>query len=61
MQPQGASCYTCEHFDSEIQGDIILCRNPILNPVHAQAERGCAFWMRAIGSDDEPHPSANNL
>lgn len=46
-------CFTCEHFEGEFSADHVVCREHERPRVIGDARMGCAFWMRAIGSDDD--------
>ncbi|MGF6837097.1 hypothetical protein QF001_000964 [Paraburkholderia youngii] len=47
-------CKMCEHWGGDIAGgEHVLCVRD-REQVQAQPERGCVFWVRCIGSDDEP-------
>lgn len=47
-------CFTCEHFQGNFYGGRMVCdRNRPWRYIPGQPEAGCAFWMRAIGADDE--------
>ena len=52
-QPGG--CYTCRYFGRRIGGSAVWCANPGGEHVRSQAERGCAFWERESGADDDLH------
>ena len=45
-------CFTCEHFQGEFSADHVVCQQMEKPRVIGDARMGCAFWMRAIGSDD---------
>jgi hypothetical protein len=45
-------CFTCAWFGHRV--DVaVWCGKPGQGNVRSQAERGCAFWMREPGTDDE--------
>jgi hypothetical protein len=47
-------CWRCEHWGGDIaDGSHALCLHGAGRQVQAQPERGCVFWVRATGSDDE--------
>lgn len=49
-------CRECEHFGGDMPGTShadCLRGNEIR--VQADGKRGCVFWVRATGSDDEPN------
>lgn len=47
-------CLGCEHFGGFVaDGACVKCvRGPVL--IQADPARGCVYWVRAIGADDEP-------
>lgn len=45
-------CFTCEHFQGEFYSDHVVCQQQARPRVIGDARIGCAFWMRAVGSDD---------
>ena len=45
-------CYTCRYF-GERRDPAVWCGKPGGEHVRSQAERGCAFWEREPGADDE--------
>jgi hypothetical protein len=45
-------CFTCDHFRGEFWGANVVCEQQGRPRVIGDAQLGCAFWMRAIGSDD---------
>ncbi|MEI7445250.1 MAG: hypothetical protein WCK28_10210 [Burkholderiales bacterium] len=49
-----AGCRSCEHFHGEwlARGAHAVCRMGARPLVQAQPGRGCAFHLRAPGSDD---------
>src|SRR5213595_782473 len=51
-------CFTCRYFGERV--DVaVWCGMPGHGHVRSQAERGCAFWERELGADDElPAPEA---
>jgi len=46
-------CYTCRYF-GERRDPAVWCAKPGGEHVRSQAERGCAFWERDPGADDDP-------
>jgi hypothetical protein len=45
-------CFTCRHFGERV--DVaVWCARPGGEHVRSQAERGCAFWEREPGADDD--------
>src|SRR5437899_1716047 len=45
-------CYTCRWFGHRV--DVaVWCAKPGSEHVRSQAHRGCAFWEREPGADDE--------
>ncbi|HEV8552516.1 MAG TPA: hypothetical protein VGR65_03890 [Casimicrobiaceae bacterium] len=45
-------CYTCRWFGERI--DVaVWCGKPGQSHVRSQADRGCAFWEREPGADDD--------
>lgn len=47
-------CLNCEHWAGDIaDGAHALCVRGDGRQVQAQPDRGCVFWIRAIGADDE--------
>jgi len=49
-------CLTCEYFRGEFWGENVVCQQGTKPRVIGDARMGCAFWMRATGSDDDPPP-----
>lgn len=48
-------CRLCEHFGVDVEGGShILCVYGDSKQVQAQPERGCVYWVRCVGADDEP-------
>ena len=45
-------CLTCDHFRGEFWGDHVVCERMARPSVIGDARIGCAYWMRAVGSDD---------
>ena len=45
-------CLTCEHFQGELFGSHVVCRQRDKPSVIGDARIGCAWWVRAIGADD---------
>jgi hypothetical protein len=53
---RSGGCYTCRYF-GERREPAVWCAKPGGEHVRSQAERGCAFWERELGTDDElPSP-----
>jgi hypothetical protein len=52
---QGGGCYTCRYFYGEYMGPHTVCRKDAAPMVTAIPKRGCAFWEREPGADDEKH------
>ena len=51
------ACVGCEHFaEWRANGAVILCMREERPYAQATPESGCAFWVRAIGADDEQAP-----
>ena len=47
-------CWHCTHFVALVyQGSAAKCRR---GGITAMPDRGCAFWEREVGADDEPGP-----
>lgn len=46
-------CLGCEHWGGPVAGGAhCKClRGPV--QIQAQPERGCVYWVRAVGADDE--------
>jgi hypothetical protein len=44
-------CLTCDHFQGEFYADHVVCEQQAKPRVIGPPDLGCAFWMRAIGSD----------
>lgn len=57
----GHSCQTCEYWSGEITpaGCAVCWHHYPQQTVTPFPERGCVFWLRAIGSDDEEAASKN--
>jgi hypothetical protein len=50
-------CQLCEHWAAHVAGGShALCVRGNVRQVQASPERGCVFWVRAIGADDEEVP-----
>lgn len=50
-------CKFCEHWGGDIaDGAHALCLHGGHRQVQALLERGCVYWVRATGSDDEDLP-----
>jgi len=53
-------CFTCRYFGHRV--DVaVWCGKPGCGHVRSQADRGCAFWEREPGADDDlatPEPLA---
>lgn len=48
-------CLLCEHYGGGVAGGShILCMYGDRKQVQAQPERGCVYWVRCIGADNEP-------
>jgi hypothetical protein len=51
-----AGCFTCRYFGHRVDVAVWCCK-PGCGHVRSQADRGCAFWEREPGADDElPKP-----
>lgn len=51
-------CLYCEHWGGDVaSGSHALCVRGDGRQVQANPARGCVFWVRATGSDDEPRPA----
>jgi hypothetical protein len=49
------ACWHCRHFLALVyQGTAARCALP--PRIRAMPDRGCAFWEREVGADDEPGP-----
>ena len=57
FSPHSASpqaCWHCTHYMALVyQGSAARCRR---GGIKAMPDRGCAFWEREVGADDEPGP-----
>lgn len=54
---QDRPCWHCQHFGGLVYQDTAArCRRPGGVPIAAQPARGCAFWVREVGTDDETGP-----
>jgi hypothetical protein len=50
-------CRRCDHWSSDIaDGSHILCMYGGRKQVQAQPERGCVYYLRCVGADDEEQP-----
>jgi hypothetical protein len=48
-------CWHCTHFQALVyRGTAARCALP--PGIRAMPDRGCAFWKREVGADDEPGP-----
>jgi len=45
-------CLTCEFFRGQRSSDHVVCERFEQARVIGDARLGCAYWMRATGSDD---------
>lgn len=53
-------CRECEHWGGPINGTShAVCLRGCRVTVQADGERGCVFWVRATGSDDEAQQPKN--
>lgn len=54
-QHPGGGCWTCTHWQGEVapDGTTPFCRNPQFNHSVGQPDKGCAYWEREPGADDE--------
>ncbi|ADG20418.1 hypothetical protein BC1002_6577 [Paraburkholderia atlantica] len=51
-------CRFCEHWGGDIAGGShALCVRGGAWQVQANPERGCVYWIRAVGTDDDATPS----
>lgn len=51
------ACWHCQHFGAMVySGTAAWCARPGAVPVTAAPARGCAFWSREPGADDEAGP-----
>jgi hypothetical protein len=51
-------CFTCRYFGHRVDG-AVWCGRPGHGHVRSQAERGCAFWEREPGADEDlPVPAS---
>jgi hypothetical protein len=49
-------CIGCEHFGGFVyEARLVRCVRGAVQ-IQASPEQGCAFWVRAIGADDELLP-----
>ena len=49
------ACWHCRHYLALVyQGSAVRCALP--PGIRATPARGCAFWEREVGADDEPGP-----
>jgi hypothetical protein len=46
-------CWTCAGFLGQFYGGHLVCERDGGRSVIGVPAQGCAFWMRAIGADDE--------
>lgn len=55
----GGPCWHCSSFQGRLYAGsaAACCLAPGLK-VRSLPASGCAFWLREVGSDDEPGPSA---
>jgi len=49
---RAAGCLTCDYFRGQWSGGHVICERFERERVIGNARVGCAYWMRAIGSDD---------
>ena len=45
-------CFSCEFFRGQWSGGHVVCERFEKDRVIGDARIGCAYWMRAVGSDD---------
>lgn len=51
-------CRGCEHYGGDLNGGVhAVCVRGPGDRVVAMPANGCAFWVRAIGSDDDRAPN----
>jgi hypothetical protein len=48
-------CFTCTHFHGRYNGDALLCEQPGGVRSVGVPARGCCYWEREPGADDEIH------
>ena len=46
-------CLTCDYFKGDFYGGHVVCEQQEKPRVIGAPHLGCAFWLRAVGSDDE--------
>ncbi len=49
---QDRPCWHCEHI-IEMRGSYAWCGHGGTPHMRQMPERGCAFWLRAVGADDD--------
>ena len=49
------ACWHCTHFLALVYQDT-AARCALPPGIRAMPDRGCAFWEREVGADDEPGP-----
>jgi len=49
-------CLTCDYFKGELFGGHVVCERFERDSVIGAAHLGCAYWMRAIGADENLEP-----
>lgn len=49
---RASGCLTCEFFQGRWSGGHVVCERFERESVVGDARMGCAYWMRAVGSDD---------
>lgn len=50
---RASGCLTCEFFRGQWSGGHVVCERFERPTVIGAPQLGCAYWLRAIGSDDE--------
>lgn len=54
-------CRFCEHWGGDVAGGShALCVRGDAQQVQASPERGCVFWVRATGADDDSRFAMND-
>jgi hypothetical protein len=54
-------CFTCRYFGHRVDVPV-WCGKPGHGHVRSRAERGCAFWQREPGADDDlPVPASRRV
>lgn len=52
-RPRSTGCYVCRYHGGELDNGHIACARPPDPRTMGYAARGCCYWQREPGADDE--------